>query len=923
MAAPDTNRLPYNVLLYGVHPDHLPGGADPWGVFKCSLATHGSYPVHGADDSALDGTYENKMSECTHSNQWGSTTSPNMIAGRLNVRLTWEVTEPWIDDYSHDKLPSLIIIGYNFLVGFEFQVFFVDESDPLPLATGVGANLIFKSTVTPGDVDISLAPEGSVSNLTMRLGDRIEFDREALVLRQRYCTYEAASRWEGKLKPALFGQWNPFENWDWDVDGEDDQTDQWIEAPIVRRAAADPCRLAGAPEECVFADMGARSDDCPDSRRAVVTWADDGGFKKAVDEWRRGTTGGWSKPMSDIWADPSGEIIRDLFHATKPLAAWENSVADRCGRIGKYSAIAMDSNGFLHVSAWCEVREMLIYNTNASGEWKEEVPDPETGRGKWTSIAVDSDDNVHISYQDYVNDPVFKLRYATNSSGSWVVLGIDTTAIGNATSMAYSSIAVGSDDKVHIAYRGTIILRYATNASGAWVAETADPVGTSNSSLALDSDDDAHISYIDIATSNLMYATNATGAWVINFVTLRAGVEPQTSIGLNSDGVVYISFHDLFAGDRLMWVITNITGLWVSSQVEHTVGNDVGKYSSLAIASDNTLRISYYNETTKNLRYASNAGGPWVCEDADDDTDVGAYGMDRSLFLSSLDIPHISYYAYESTTGAYRWLHLIIDTPPDPWEQYHIAYLKQPFGFTVFGTGPDAATAKHPVAIILLLLKDSQIGLGIGTDAAGEHIDADSFTAVTLSLGVTVVARRWIDTSMSVLDVIAEICYEYNLKLIVEAGIYKLIYVNWTTTPPPVTIQAGQIKSFRLRSDVDRMTMGKLQIGYRFNPVENRYFKTYTADSGWDSGAAPTLIRSKWIYEETTVKLIADRIDALRNGVIQDYEMVCDASMLGYQVGDRLGFAGDTTVFQICGYEKDYTTGRCELTLKALNSWSA
>ena len=43
--------------------------------------------------------------------------------------------------------------------------------------------------------------------------------------------------------------------------------------------------------------------------------------------------------------------------------------------------------------------------------------------GRYTSLAVDSQDKVHISYSDDTNDD---LKYITNATGSWVAETLDS-----------------------------------------------------------------------------------------------------------------------------------------------------------------------------------------------------------------------------------------------------------------------------------------------------------------------------------------------------------------------------------------------------------------------------------------------------------------------------------------------------------------
>ena len=125
--------------------------------------------------------------------------------------------------------------------------------------------------------------------------------------------------------------------------------------------------------------------------------------------------------------------------------------------------------------------------------------------GEYTSIALDSNNKVHISYYDSSNSA---LKYATNASGSWAASTIDS--IGDVGK--YTSIAIDSNNKVHISYYDDTNddLKYATNASGSWVSYAVDSTGNvgAYTSIAVDSNNKVHISYYDDTNDDLKYATN-------------------------------------------------------------------------------------------------------------------------------------------------------------------------------------------------------------------------------------------------------------------------------------------------------------------------------------------------------------------------------------------------------------------------------
>jgi hypothetical protein len=102
-----------------------------------------------------------------------------------------------------------------------------------------------------------------------------------------------------------------------------------------------------------------------------------------------------------------------------------------------------------------------------------------------------------------------------------VLSTITLTACGGGGDDATPSVSSPSL-QIHISYYDNTNgdLKYATNASGVWVTVTVDSVWDVgyHTSLALDSSGKAHISYYDYTNSDLKYATNASGAWVITAV---------------------------------------------------------------------------------------------------------------------------------------------------------------------------------------------------------------------------------------------------------------------------------------------------------------------------------------------------------------------------------------------------------------------
>ena len=243
--------------------------------------------------------------------------------------------------------------------------------------------------------------------------------------------------------------------------------------------------------------------------------------------------------------------------------------------------------------------------------WYVYMVDPETG---WeSSMAIDTNHRVYIAYG------YSSLKYATNLSGEWAISELDDAG-------GTRSIALDPFGAVHISYAG---VKYATNASGSWTTEEfgSGPVfpDECHSSIAVDSDGKAHISYFTHKDAlSLGYATNASGEWEKVLVdqgsygedTEIESVGLFNSIALDSEGHVHISYYcdyndydpDKYGGE--LRYATNASGAWEITAIEWSYAEGdicgTGGYTSIAIDSDNYVHISYYDATNDSLKYATN-----------------------------------------------------------------------------------------------------------------------------------------------------------------------------------------------------------------------------------------------------------------------------------------------------------------------------
>ena len=254
--------------------------------------------------------------------------------------------------------------------------------------------------------------------------------------------------------------------------------------------------------------------------------------------------------------------------------------------------------------------------------------------GEYNAIALDSNDIPHISYYNGAG----LLKYAYHDGINWIsswIDGLDDRGVGQST-----SIALDSNDMPHISYYDYNLgdLKYAKCvAEDCWddanwdksVVDSDNNVGM-YSSLALDSNDNPHISYYDVDGGNLKYAY-FDGNWHILTMDTEGETGQNTSIALDSNDDAHISYTSLGTGIKyIYWHHSPPYGSLETGQVG-------GWASSIAIDSNNRPHISCLTST--GMHYAYLDGNIWQIEGVGSTT-----GSSTSIALDSNDNPHIAYY---------------------------------------------------------------------------------------------------------------------------------------------------------------------------------------------------------------------------------------------------------------------------------------
>ena len=228
-----------------------------------------------------------------------------------------------------------------------------------------------------------------------------------------------------------------------------------------------------------------------------------------------------------------------LIYAFHNSAGWQTQILDRIntydGSVSMDTSLALDGEGYPHISYIGEAGELMVANLDASGWFTQTVVIGESFI-EGPSLALDNDCYPHISY--FYDGSLY---YIFQDAAGWVEQMVD----GEVNRLKIISLALDGDDSPHISYVGPGGLMYAYHDTYDWHIETVD-VGI-YPSLAVDMHGHPHISYM--STGVLKYAYRDASGWEVQTVESEGAVG-SPSLALDGVGRPHISYKK---GSNLMY----------------------------------------------------------------------------------------------------------------------------------------------------------------------------------------------------------------------------------------------------------------------------------------------------------------------------------------------------------------------------------
>ncbi|MDX1436265.1 MAG: hypothetical protein R3335_05615 [Anaerolineales bacterium] len=355
-------------------------------------------------------------------------------------------------------------------------------------------------------------------------------------------------------------------------------------------------------------------------------------------------------PHISYYSQLSEDSPRTLKYGSDPGGGWQSEPIAEAVIVGPYPAPGVDGSGGLHVSYYDFTSRDLKYAYQDASDWLVETVDSNGNVGWYGSLDVDDNGFPHISYYDLSNAD---LKYAYKDGSGWHVQTLDSDGgVGGE-----GSLSLDSAGRPHISYTdgSEDALKYGFLDTGGWVSETVDLTGGNYSSLELDGDEYPHVSYEN--SNVLMYAYKDSMGWHLETAD-ASGFANESDLAIGSDGTPHISYYDSL--DTSLKYATKVTSTW---QLE-VVSPDGGRFNSLQLDSNDRPHISYYDNTTGDLIYAVLENSTWMIQPV---TEIGfiSFGTENghsALLLDEDDQPHFFYMS--TVTQDVLWSSFIASVSP-------------------------------------------------------------------------------------------------------------------------------------------------------------------------------------------------------------------------------------------------------------------
>lgn len=337
---------------------------------------------------------------------------------------------------------------------------------------------------------------------------------------------------------------------------------------------------------------------------------------------------------------------------------WTKTTADFGNEAGHENAIAVDSNGHVHIVHASGDGYAFTHSIYDGTSWTPTGIKNCEGSYCWdTHMVIDDNDELHAAYSTNTNLVVY-MHY---DGSSWT-----STQVSSSAKVGPVGIALDSNNHPHISFTGSHQycgngLRLASFDGVAWTTNVIDSGGNKgcDSAIVIDRNDNAYIAYQDRSQSKLKFATNKSGSW-IPYTPETGGYNVAypgyfSSLAMDHQGQFHIAHYDNLEGNKDLRYSTGVpNGAWTTTVVDSS--GDTGRNPSIAIDAAGDPHIVYRSWSGWKFKYATlNPSSPnWQVSTIETGGSTGdGTGESNSLIIDDEGMMHVAY--TDETNGVLKY----------------------------------------------------------------------------------------------------------------------------------------------------------------------------------------------------------------------------------------------------------------------------
>ena len=350
--------------------------------------------------------------------------------------------------------------------------------------------------------------------------------------------------------------------------------------------------------------------------------------------------------------------LQPELNSAQHTGSMQTTVSPTTGWTAGGQEITITGSGFL------DLADRNVTDDGQAHQWAQTTIDYSDEAGRWNAVAVDSNGHVHVVH---IKDTSYQIRHSVYDGTGW-----SSSAIKNCgkTYCWDVHMVIDGNDDLHVAYTtytsSRETLEYMHYDGTTWTSTEVTPSALFGPvGIAVDSNNHPHISYAangQYCGNGLRLASHDGTGWSSQGVDLGSNRGCESAIVIDGNDHVYIAYQDRSASK--LKITTNKNGQWDDYTVNtgsHPSDIYPGYMTSMAMDTQGQFHIAHFEEQDDDLRYSTGApGGPWTTTVVEAS---GHTGRDPSIAVDAADRPHIVYHTWSGQNLKYATL----DSPTSNW----------------------------------------------------------------------------------------------------------------------------------------------------------------------------------------------------------------------------------------------------------------